>query len=61
MDADITNIHPRFVYGLVAPLVRNDIKYVKAFMIALLIIQVVRPSGGGRVTEILTRPLPFLS
>ena len=32
VDADITNIHPRFVYGLVAPLIqRNEVKYVKAF------------------------------
>ena len=32
VDADIKNIHPRFVYGLVAPLIYNDrIKYVKAF------------------------------
>ena len=32
VDADITNIHPRFVYGLVAPLInRDEIQYVKAF------------------------------
>ena len=59
VDADITNIHPRFVYGLVAPLIqRNEVKYVKAFYDRPLNYSSgLRPSGGGRVTEILTRPL----
>ncbi len=59
IDADIKNIHPRFVYGLVAPLILNrDIHYVKAFYDRpLAFSQGVRPSGGGRVTEILIRPL----
>ena len=59
VDADIKNIHPRFVYGLVAPLIyREEIKYVKAFYDRpLAFSQGIRPSGGGRVTEILTRPL----
>jgi glucosyl-3-phosphoglycerate synthase len=59
IDADIKNIHPRFAYGLIAPLVyRREIKYVKAFYDRpLAFSQGVRPSGGGRVTEILIRPL----
>ncbi len=59
VDADIANIHPRFVYGLVAPLIDSpQIKYVKAFYDRPLAFSSgVRPSGGGRVTEILTRPL----
>lgn len=59
VDADITNIHPRFVYGLVAPLIyQSQTKYVKAFYDRpLAFSQGIRPSGGGRVTEILTRPL----
>lgn len=59
VDADITNIHPRFVYGLVAPLLyQPETKYVKAFYDRpLAFSQGIRPSGGGRVTEILTRPL----
>ncbi len=59
IDADIKNIHPRFVYGLVAPLIyRPEIKYVKAFYDRPLAFSGgVRPSGGGRVTEILTRPM----
>ena len=59
VDADITNIHPRFVYGLVGPLIYNDqVQYVKAFYDRpLAFSQGIRPSGGGRVTEILVRPL----
>jgi glucosyl-3-phosphoglycerate synthase len=59
VDADIKNIHPRFVYGLVAPLVfRDEIHYVKAFYDRPLAFSSgIRPSGGGRVTEILVRPL----
>ncbi len=59
VDADISNIHPRFVYGLVAPLIyREEVKYVKAFYDRPLAISGnVRTSGGGRVTEILVRPL----
>ncbi len=59
VDADIKNIHPRFCYGLVAPLLyRPDISYVKAFYDRPLAFSGgIRPSGGGRVTEILVRPL----
>jgi glucosyl-3-phosphoglycerate synthase len=59
IDADISNISPKFVYGLVGPLLSNPrVEYVKAFY--------ERPfrtagelvtAGGGRVTEILVRPL----
>jgi glucosyl-3-phosphoglycerate synthase len=59
VDADIKNIHPRFAYGLIAPLIYQPaIKYVKAFYDRpLAISNEIRPSGGGRVTEILVRPL----
>jgi glucosyl-3-phosphoglycerate synthase len=59
VDADISNIHPRFVYGLVAPLIfRDEVKYVKGFYDRPLAFSGnVRASGGGRVTEILVRPL----
>jgi len=59
VDADIKNIHPRFVYGLVAPLIyRDEIHYVKAFYDRPMAFSSgIRPSGGGRVTEILVRPL----
>jgi len=59
IDADIKNIHPRFAYGLVAPIIYHpEIKYVKAFYDRPLVFtQGIRPSGGGRVTEILVRPI----
>ncbi|MEZ5304099.1 MAG: glucosyl-3-phosphoglycerate synthase [Verrucomicrobiales bacterium] len=59
VDADIRNIHPRFVSGLVAPLIyRDELHYVKAFYDRpLTLTKGVRSSGGGRVTEILVRPL----
>ena len=59
VDADISNIHPRFVYGLVAPLIKQkEVQYVKAFYDRPLNYSSgLRASGGGRVTEILIRPL----
>ena len=59
VDADISNIHPRFVYGLIAPLIQKDeVQYVKAFYDRPLNYSSgLRSSGGGRVTEILIRPL----
>jgi glucosyl-3-phosphoglycerate synthase len=59
IDADIKNIHPRFVYGLVGPLIQNpEIHYVKAFYDRPIAFSgELRPTGGGRVTEILIRPL----
>lgn len=59
VDSDINNIHPRFVYGLVGPLIRDpDIHYVKAFYDRPLAFSGgLRSTGGGRVTEILVRPL----
>lgn len=59
VDADIKNIHPRFVYGLVGPLIyRDEVQYVKAFYDRpLAVSENIRVSGGGRVTEILTRPI----
>ncbi len=59
IDADIHNIHPRFVFGLVGPLLlRPELSYVKAFyQRPLKVTNGTIPSGGGRVTEILIRPL----
>lgn len=59
VDADIANIHPRFVYGLIGPLLEKpEVTYVKAFYERpLAFSQGIRPTGGGRVTEILVRPL----
>lgn len=59
VDGDIGNIHPRFVYGTVGPLLMHpEIGYVKGFYERpLLATEGVDPRGGGRVTEILVRPL----
>jgi glucosyl-3-phosphoglycerate synthase len=59
IDADIKNIHPRFVYGLLGPLlVHDDIKFTKAFyQRPIKVGEELVPLGGGRVTELTARPL----
>ncbi|GHV55986.1 glucosyl-3-phosphoglycerate synthase [Spirochaetia bacterium] len=65
VDADISNIAPKFVYGLVGPLLEDDnISYVKAFYERPMHSAAttgnpaaIASTGGGRVTEILVRPL----
>jgi glucosyl-3-phosphoglycerate synthase len=59
VDADISNIAPKFVYGLVGPLLEdNKVAYVKAFYERPIRSSGgIAPSGGGRVTEILVRPI----
>ena len=60
LDADIKNIHHRFAYGLLGPLLLYDnIKFVKAFYDRPISIgkNKMRPTGGGRVTELVIRPL----
>ena len=54
-DADITDFGPRFVTGLVGPLLANtEVAFVKGFYD-----RPVGPAshGGGRVTELVARPL----
>lgn len=60
LDADITNIHHRFAYALLGPLLMYDhIKYIKAFYDRPLAGEdaKIRPTGGGRVTELVIRPI----
>lgn len=59
IDADISNINPKFLYGLVGPLLEDDdLGYVKAYYKRPIRSGTgLTPSGGGRVTEILIRPL----
>jgi glucosyl-3-phosphoglycerate synthase len=60
LDADIKNIHHRFAYGLLGPLLLDDrIKFAKAFYDRPISIgkNKIRPTGGGRVTELVIRPL----
>lgn len=58
IDSDIKNIHPRFVYGLLGPLLDNsDISFIKGFyQRPITFKKAIKETGGGRVTEILTRP-----
>ena len=55
LDADVENTSPTFVSGLVGPLlVHDDVTLVKGFYRRPLY---GAPSGGGRVTELVARPL----
>lgn len=59
IDSDIVNIHPRFVYGVLGPLLMNErIQFVKGFyQRPLKTGRRVQSTGGGRVTELTARPL----
>jgi glucosyl-3-phosphoglycerate synthase len=59
IDTDISNIHPRFVYGLLGPLLREPrIQYVKGFYHRPLRVgDKLQAGGGGRVTELVARPM----
>jgi glucosyl-3-phosphoglycerate synthase len=59
VDTDITNIHPKFVYGLLGPLLTDpEIHYVKGFYRRPLSFGTeIQAQGGGRVTELTARPL----
>lgn len=58
-DTDISNIHPQFVYGTVGPLLTDPrISYVKGFYRRPLRFGgKLETAGGGRVTELVARPL----
>ena len=59
VDTDITNIHPRFVFGVLGPLLFDPaIQYVKGFYRRPLKDEDrLLAGGGGRVTELTARPL----
>lgn len=59
IDTDIVNIHPRFIYGLIAPLLlRPEIDFVKGFYRRPLKVgNKMQAGSGGRVTELTARPL----
>jgi len=59
IDTDIVNIHPRFVYGIIGPLLMNQqIQFVKGFYRRPLKVgNKMQAGGGGRVTELTARPL----
>ena len=59
LDADIRNFAPHFVTRLIAPLVLDEsVSFVKGYYRRPLALGgELLPSGGGRVTELLARPL----
>jgi glucosyl-3-phosphoglycerate synthase len=59
IDTDIVNIHPRFVYGLIGPLLlQPEVQFVKGFYRRPLRVGAkMQAGGGGRVTELTARPL----
>lgn len=59
VDTDITNIHPRFIYGLLGPLLKHShIQYVKGFyQRPIAVDDKLQGVGGGRVTELVARPI----
>src|SRR5437016_468354 len=59
IDADIRNFDPRFVYGLLGPLLLEpEVQYVKALYERPIEANAgIAATGGGRVTELVARPL----
>ena len=59
IDTDIVNIDPRFVYGIIGPLLLNPkVQLVKGFyQRPLRVGEKTQAGGGGRVTELTARPL----
>ena len=59
IDADIRNFQPRFVHGLLGPLLMDpEVLLVKAFYERPIRERnALRSTGGGRVTELVARPL----
>jgi len=59
IDTDIVNIHPRFIYGVIGPLLLDpEIQFVKGFYRRPVKIgDKMHAGGGGRVTELTARPL----
>jgi nucleotide-binding universal stress UspA family protein len=59
IDTDIANIHPRFAYGILGPLIREPrLMYVKGYyQRPLRDGDQVETGEGGRVTELTARPL----
>ena len=59
IDSDLRDFSPAFVTGLLGPLLTDDkVQFVKAnYDRALQTGETFAPAGGGRVTELMARPL----
>lgn len=58
-DTDVRNWHPRMVYGTLGPLLTEPrLQYVKGYYQRPIVEGgILREGGGGRVTELVARPL----
>ena len=57
-DSDIKNFDIRMIYGLIGPLLLNNMKFIKGFYERPLIINnQSKANEGGRVTELCARPM----
>lgn len=57
-DADLRDFDPQFVVGLLAPVLCEGVDFVKGcYDRPLASGETVLPAGGGRVTELVARPL----
>jgi len=58
-DTDVRNWHPRMVYGTLGPLLHEPrLQYVKGYYQRPIVEDgMLREGGGGRVTELVARPL----
>jgi hypothetical protein len=58
-DADVRNWHPRMVYGTIGPLIAEErLQYVKGYYRRPIVERgILTEGGGGRVTELVARPL----
>jgi nucleotide-binding universal stress UspA family protein len=58
-DTDVRNWHPRMVYGTIGPLLHEPrLQYVKGYYQRPIVSNgVLKEGGGGRVTELVARPL----
>lgn len=59
IDSDISDFQPKFVYGLIGPLLTDrDLGFVKGFYLRPLKLgEELMTTGGGRVTELTARPM----
>lgn len=58
VDSDLYDFDPRLVVGLFGPLLTEDLAFVKGcYERPLSVVGGVVPGGGGRVTELVARPL----
>jgi glucosyl-3-phosphoglycerate synthase len=58
-DSDLKNFDVRMIYGMIGPLLKENIKFVKGFYERPLVINenVKKSNEGGRVTELCARPM----